>query len=113
MPKQKKKSRTQQVADNRITKLADRLAILLVICNARDEDDWNPWALERTYDDPGSLGDSVRKMRDYNTAKMIVRRWIEKADKDLITELEKTNDEHERMERSRKNDRSAVGRRKR
>lgn len=90
MPKlKKKKNRQQLVADNRIKLLADRLAILLVICNARDEDDWNPWALDRAYEEPGSLGDSVRKMRDYNTAKTIVRRWIETQDKNTIEELEK------------------------
>lgn len=84
----KKKSRQQLVADSRIKLLADRLAILLVICNARDEDDWNPWALDRTYNDPGSLGDSIRKMRDYNTAKGIVRRWLESQDKETLKQLE-------------------------
>lgn len=82
------KNRQQVVADNRIKLLADRLAILLVICNARDEDDWNPWALDRAYDEPGGMGDSIRKMRDYNTAKTIVRRWIETQDKITIEQLE-------------------------
>lgn len=60
--------------------LADRLGILLVICNARDEDDWNPWALDRSYDDENSMGDHIRRMSDYKTAKTIVRRWVEKTD---------------------------------
>lgn len=84
-------NRQKSVADNRIKLLADRLAILLVICNARDEDDWNPWALDRSYDEPGGMGDSIRKMRDYSTAKTIVRRWIERQDKQTIAEFE--NDE--------------------
>lgn len=71
-PKEKK------IADARIKLLADRLAILLVICNARDEDDWNPWALDRTYDGEGQMGDAIRKMQDYKTATGIVRRWLKK-----------------------------------
>jgi hypothetical protein len=74
--------------------LADRLAILLTVCNARDEGhpevpDWVPWALDRSYDEPGSMGDSIRNMRDYNIAKTIVRRWIEGVDKKTV---EKIND---------------------
>jgi hypothetical protein len=74
------KTKAQIVADNRIKMMADRLAILLTICNARDEDDWNPWALERTYDERDSMGDHIRRMRDYDVAKKIVRRWVEKVD---------------------------------
>lgn len=76
------------VADNRIRLLADRLAILLTICNARDEDDWNPWALERTYEEEGSMGDQIRKMKDYKVAKDIVRRWVQKQDARTVAEVE-------------------------
>lgn len=69
------------VKDNRVRMMADRLAILLVICNARDGDDWNPWMGEEMYDGLDQLGDQVRKMKDYDTAKKIVRLWIEKQDK--------------------------------
>lgn len=72
--------RAQRIADERIKMLADRLSVLLVICNARDEDDWNPWALDRSYDDENSMGDHIRRMSDYKTAKTIVRRWVEKTD---------------------------------
>ena len=79
------KSKTKQIADDRISMLADRLAILLTICNARDDHeetmDWYPWALDRVYDDPGSMGDSIRQMRDYKIAKNIIRRWIVNIDK--------------------------------
>lgn len=85
----KKKSRAQRVAENRIRLLADRLAILLVICNARDEDDWNPWMGEVMYEGSGQMGDAIRKMKDYKVAKDIVRLWLKKADKKLIAELEK------------------------
>jgi hypothetical protein len=72
----------------RIKMLADRIAVLLVICNARDEDNWNPWGLERTYDGDDSMGYHIRKMRDYKTAKNIVRMWIEKADRATRKEME-------------------------
>lgn len=64
--------------------LADRLAILLTICNARDEDDWVPWALERSYEGPDSMGHHIRNMRDYTTAKEIVRDWIKKTDRQTL-----------------------------
>jgi len=69
------------VKDNRVIMMADRLAILLVICNARDGDDWNPWMGEGMYDGEDQLGAHLRKMGDYKTAKDIVRLWIEKQDK--------------------------------
>jgi hypothetical protein len=84
----RKKSRAQQVAEKRIAMLADRMAILLVICNARDEDDWNPWMGEGMYEDEGSLGDHMRNMKDYKVAKEIVRLWIQKQDKKTLEELE-------------------------
>lgn len=71
------------IANERIKLLADRLAILLVICNARDSDDWNPWALDRTYDGEDSMGEHMRKMKDYKTAQNIVRRWIKTQDESI------------------------------
>jgi len=67
--------------------LADRLSILMVICNARDEDNWIPWGIERSYDEDDSMGYHIRKMRGYKTAKNIVRMWIEKADRATLKEL--------------------------
>ena len=92
MPNKKKKRRPAAVVkaihENRLKRLADRLAILLVVCNARDEDDWNPWALDRTYDDEDSMGDHMRRMKDYKVAKGIVRRWLEKSDEETLKEFE-------------------------
>jgi hypothetical protein len=67
-------------AEERIKLLADRAAILLVICNARNEDEWNPWMSELMYDGEGQLGDHVRKMADYTIAKGIVKLWLKKQD---------------------------------
>jgi hypothetical protein len=75
------------VKDNRVKMMADRLAILLVICNARDGDDWNPWMGEKMYDGDDQLGDHLRKTSDYKTAKEIVRLWIEKQDKRTLEEF--------------------------
>ena len=82
----KPKVMSRQVADNRIKMMADRMAILLVICNARDEDDWNPWIGEAMYEAEGQLGDHIRSMKDYKVAKNIVRLWIQKQDKKTVEE---------------------------
>lgn len=74
--------RVNVVNTNRIRMLADRLSILLVTCNARGEDNWNPWALDSAYDAQGSMGESIRSMKDYETAKTIVRSWITKVDQE-------------------------------
>ena len=75
------------IQDNRLKLMADRLAILLVICNARDGDDWSPWMGEAMYDGEDQLGDHLRKMGDYKTAKDIVRLWVEKQDKRTLKEF--------------------------
>ena len=67
--------------------LADRLAILLTICNARDGDDWDPWMGEAMYEAEDQLGDQIRKMKDYKVAKDIVRLWITKRDTRTVEEL--------------------------
>ena len=84
-----KKNKTQALSDERLKMLADRMAILMVICNAMEDDgeEWNPWALDRAYDDKGSMGEGIRKMKDYKTAKGIVRRWIKTRDTQTISEL--------------------------
>jgi hypothetical protein len=90
MKKQQPKNRTQALSDERLKMLADRMAMLLVICNAMEDDgeEWNPWALDRTYDGSGSMGEGIRKMKDYKTAKGIVRRWIKTKDAETIKGLE-------------------------
>lgn len=87
MKKKTVQERARVVSDNRIKMMADRMAILLVICNARDGDNWNPWMGESMYEGEDQLGDQVRKMKDYGVAKEIVRLWIEKQDKRTLAEL--------------------------
>ena len=88
MPKQKNETQKMRAISNgRIKMLADRLSILMVICNARDEDEWIPWGLPKSYDDDDSMGDHIRRMKDYRIAKNIVRSWIEKADNATKKEL--------------------------
>lgn len=84
----KKKSRSQLVADNRIRLLADRAAILLVTVKGNFGDGWNPWLFERTYDDPESLGETLREWKDYKEAKDIVRLWLRRQDQRTVAELE-------------------------
>lgn len=90
MQKEKRKPSvmSRRVAENRIKMLADRCAILLTICNARDGDDWNPWMGEGMYEGEGQLGDELRKMKDYKVAKDIVRLWVQKQDKRTVQEVE-------------------------
>lgn len=66
--------------NERLAFLADRLAILLVVCKQRHGGDWTPWLREGTYDDEGSLGDEIREWRDYQQALEIVRLMMRKHD---------------------------------
>ena len=53
--------------------LADRLAILLVICQSRTGD-WDPWFRDGLYD--GDVGDEIREWPAYRTAKQIVAHML-------------------------------------
>ena len=69
MPPSSESSRLKQ--QNEL--LADRLAMLLVICKART-DDWNPWFRDSFYD--GDSGDEIREWPSYRTAKLIVANML-------------------------------------
>jgi hypothetical protein len=77
-PKQSKKP---QLDDDRLSFLADRAAILLVVCKMRYGNDWNPFFREGLFEDEGSLGDEIRGWPEYEGAKMVIRNWIRKHDK--------------------------------
>jgi len=53
--------------------LADRLAILLVICKSRTGS-WNPFFLDRFYE--GAAAEEIRDWPDYKTAKQIVANML-------------------------------------
>ncbi len=61
--------------------LVDRLAIMLVIAKSRYDDDWNPFVLSKTYDEPGSLGDEIRDWSSYKAARETINRWLKEIDK--------------------------------
>jgi hypothetical protein len=64
----------------RVAFLADRMAILLVVCKSRYGDDWNPWFREGLWVDEGALGEEVRAWPEYQTALEIVRNMLRKQD---------------------------------
>lgn len=77
------KSGTQKVKApgkqaDRLRFLADRAAILLVVCKMRYGNDWNPWFREGIFEDEGSLGDEIRGWPEYQSAMMVVRNWLKK-----------------------------------
>lgn len=53
--------------------LADRLAILLVLCKSRTGD-WHPYFLDRFYD--GEVGEEIRDWPEFVTAKQIIANWL-------------------------------------
>lgn len=63
----------------RVAFLADRMAILLVICKSR-YGDWNPFFRDGMYDDEGSMGEEIRSWPDYQTAKDVVREMLRRHD---------------------------------
>jgi hypothetical protein len=62
--------------------LHHRLAVLMVIMKNRYGDDWNPWSLDATYDDEGSIGDEIAQWTEYRTAQKIINHWMKKIEKD-------------------------------
>ncbi len=79
MPKQNKKQNDKA----RVRFLADRMAILLVICRHRHGGSWEPWFREGTYDEEGSLGDEIRQWPGYKEAIDVVRLMLRKFDNEL------------------------------
>ena len=66
--------------DERLAFLADRAAILLVVCKMRYGNDWNPFFGEGLYENDGSLGDEIRGWPEYRAATMVIRNWLRKHD---------------------------------
>ncbi len=78
MPKDEKSLNAARVAF-----LADRMAILLVICKSRTGD-WTPFCRDAMYDADESLGVQVREWQEYTTAKDIIRNMLRKFDNEHI-----------------------------
>ena len=70
-------------ANRRIGFLADRMALLLVICKSRSQD-WNPWFRDAMYDAEDSMGVEIREWPEYTTAKDIIRNMLRKFDNEQI-----------------------------
>ena len=81
MPRQGKK----QSNEARVAFLADRMAILLIICKQRHGGSWEPWFREGMYDDEGSLGDELREWPQYKEGLDVVRLMLRKFDNELGT----------------------------
>jgi len=63
---------------NELQFLADRMAILLVVCKQRHGGSWVPWFQEDMYEAEGSLGDEIREWPEYQQALNIVRLMLRK-----------------------------------
>ena len=70
-------SKPEKKQTERVAFLADRMAILLVICKSRTGD-WNPWFREGMYEGP--TGEEIRGWPDYQTAKDIIREMLRRHD---------------------------------
>lgn len=68
-------------SDKRISLLADRLAIALVILKKRYGNDWEPWFGEACWDAEDSLGDEIRDWSEYKAAKEVVKLFLQRQDR--------------------------------
>ena len=75
MPKQNKKPTDNE----RLAFLADRLAILMVVCVSRSGS-WDPWFREGTYEDSEGMGEEIRHWPEYTTAMEVIRNMLRKHD---------------------------------
>ncbi len=83
MPKGKKKRSDKE----RLVFLADRMAILLVICKQRHGGSWVPWFKEGMYDNEGSLGDELRQWPAYQEGLDVIRLMLRKFDEEKMNGL--------------------------
>lgn len=74
-------------SDKRISLLADRLAIALVVLKMRYGSDWEPWFGEACWDAADSLGDEVRAWKEYAAAKEIVKLFLKRQDRRIKDEM--------------------------
>lgn len=74
MPKDDKKL---QRAEARLAFLADRMAILMVVCVQRTGS-WNPWFTEGLYEDLEAMGDEIRSWPQHKSAMEVIRRMVKK-----------------------------------
>lgn len=69
-------------SDRRLSLLADRLAIALVVLKQRYGTDWEPWFGESIWEDAEHLGDEVRQWPEYKEAKGIVKIFIKRMERE-------------------------------
>ncbi len=68
-----------QLAEERVKFLADRMAILMVVCVSRTGS-WNPWFTEGMYEDRDGMGDELRSWPQYKSATDVIRNMLRKQD---------------------------------
>ena len=74
MPQDKKPSDKERLAF-----LADRLAILMVVCKSRTGD-WNPWMRDGLYDGDAQMGEEIREWPDYKGAQDVSQNMLRRFD---------------------------------
>lgn len=68
-------------SDRRLTLLADRLAVLLVVVKQRYGTDWEPWFGEGVWEEEDRLADEVRGWPEYKEARDIVKLFIHRSER--------------------------------
>ncbi len=68
-----------QQAEARLVFMADRMAILMVVCQSRTGS-WDPWFREAMYEDPEAMGDEIRSWPQHKTAMTVIRNMLRKFD---------------------------------
>jgi hypothetical protein len=70
----------REKSDKRISLLADRLAIALVVLKMRYGSDWLPWFGEAVWDEADGLGDEIRDWKEYKEAREIVKLFLKRSE---------------------------------
>lgn len=79
MPSDDKKS------NDRLAFLADRFAILMVVCKMRYGNEWNPFFQDGLYEDEGSLGDEIKGWPEFQSARDVIRNMLRRHDNEMAS----------------------------
>ncbi len=71
-------------SNERLAFLADRMAILMVVCVSRTGS-WNPWFREGMYEDAEGMGDEIRSWPQHKAAMDVIRNMLRRYDNEVAT----------------------------
>ncbi len=73
--------------NSRLKLLAERMAILMVVCRLKYGIGWNVWMHEGLYS--GETGDEFRSMPEFKVALDVIRNMIRRQDREALRECQK------------------------